>query len=230
MKPPASARGLFHATGKRPKKVIARLEDGTMARVDGVPREKNGFYPTPREPTDALVHAEREHLSRYPLIWEPACGDGAMMRDLERHGIRCIGSDLIDRGCGATIRSFLDFDDKTAPSKAIVTNPPFELVSWSGSKAAWIDQAMWRLGTEYMALLLPWAWPGAAGLGRIWAAFPPSRVYLMRWRIDFTGLKGNTSNHGWYVWDRAHTGETILRMMDRVDPAQASLFGGAPDA
>ena len=58
---------------------------------------------------------------------------------------------------------------------------------------------------------------------------PPARVYLMRWKIDFTGQGAPPMLNGWYVWDRAWRGETVLRMLDRSDPAQAEMFGEAAE-
>lgn len=223
-KVPASARGLFHATGFDFLPVAVRQEDGTIVKVAARLRAENDFEPTPPEPTDALVAAEGAIIRRFPLVWEMACGDGRMMRDLARHGFDVVGSDLVDRGCGATIRSFYDFG--AAPSKCGITNPPFDQVNWQHGRARWLTHALDVLDLDYLALLLPWSWPGAAGLAGIWARRPPSRVYLMRWRIDFTGMGANPSNHAWWIWDKTWTGETVLRMLDRVDPAQTSLFGG----
>jgi hypothetical protein len=33
--------------------------------------------------------------------------------------------------------------------------------------------------------------------------------------------------NGWFVWDKAWKGETVLRMLDRKDARQAELFGDA---
>lgn len=68
--------------------------------------------------------------------------------------------------------------------------------------------------------------PGAAGLAKVWEDHPPARVYLMRWKIDFTGEGAPPVLNAWFVWDKApHTGETLLRMLDRVsDPRQKSLL------
>ena len=44
-----SARGLFRATGKKPKPVVVQLLDGTLAKsADGLERETDDFYPTPQ--------------------------------------------------------------------------------------------------------------------------------------------------------------------------------------
>lgn len=218
-----SARGLFRATGKKSKPVAARFLDGSYGRVDALERETDDFYPTPPEPTRALIAAERARLADFPAIWEPAAGDGAMVREMQRVGLKVVASDLIDRGCGAEIRSFFDYTN--APAPAIVTNPPYHEVNCRDGDGRWIGHALGTMwGVEYMALLLNWSWPGAAGLAGIWAYFPPARVYLMRWKIDFTGQGAPPMLHGWFVWDQRHEGETVLRMLDRCDPAQSELF------
>lgn len=216
-----SARGLFRATGKTAKPVATRLLDGTYTKADGLKREKDDFYPTPPEPTRALLHAEGARLRDFPVVWEPAAGDGAMVRELEAVGLNVVASDMVDRGCGAAIQSFYDFTPENAAGRAIVTNPPF---SECNRDPGWVRHALETLGVDYMALLLPINWLGASGRAALWAQFPPARVYLMRWRIDFTGQGAPPMLNGWFVWDRAHEGETILRMLDRKDSRQADLF------
>ena len=220
-----SARGLFRATGKAAKPVMVDLIDGEAVYADEVERMKDDFYPTLPEPTRAFLHAEHDRLMQFPLIWEPAAGDGAMVREIEAMGHKVDASDLIDRGCHAKIKSFYDFDVLDAPSIAIVTNPPFKDCD---GESRWLWHALDTLRVEYMALLLPWKWPCAAGKASIWTAHPPARVYLMRWRIDWTGAGANPSNDAWYVWDgKTQIGDTRLLMLDRKDARQGELFGGA---
>lgn len=175
----ASARGLFRATGKQSKPVPRQMLDGSYERVDALEREKDDFYPTPPEPTRAFLHAEIDRLRDFGTIWEPAAGDGAMVREMELLGLTVRASDLVDRGCEADIRSFYDFP-------------------------------------------VP-----AGGLAPFWAEHPCARVYLMRWKIDFTGQGAPPMLNAWFVWDKAHKGETVLRMLDRKDARQGELFGEA---
>lgn len=221
-----SARGLFRATGKRPKKVAVRdLLTGEIRKEEGgLEREKDEFYPTPSEPTRAILWAERDRLKDFPIIWEPAAGDGAMLREMRVVGHKVHGSDLIDRGCGAEIRDFFSYTRADRPSSCIFTNPPFNLVNGRDGKGAWLYHALDALEAEYVALLLPWGFPGAAGLRHLWAKHPPARVYLMRWRIDFTGQGAAPNLNAFFIWDKAWTGETALRMLDRADARQSSLF------
>lgn len=224
---PVSARGLFRATGKKSKPVVQRNLDGSYERVEHLERESDEFYPTPPEPTRAFLHAEIDRLREFPAIWEPAAGDGAMVREMEAVGLDVYPSDLVDRGCGALIRSFYDITQ--FPAKAIVTNPPFAECNWRDGNARWLKHALDVLDVDYMALLLNWSWPGAVGLAGLWRDHPPARVYLMRWKVDFTGQGAPPNLNGWFVWDKKHKGETVLRMLDRKDARQAELFEEAAE-
>lgn len=223
MSKPPSARGLFRATGKRSKPVHVRdLETGIITKAPALERERDEFYPTPPEPTRAFLKAEHARLLDFDAIWEPAAGDGAMVREMRTLNLAVHASDLVDRGAAAEIRSFYDFD--AAPAPAIVTNPPFAECGWGNGKARWLYHALDNLGVEYMALLMNWSFPGAGGLRHFWTKHPPARVYLMRWKTDFTGQGAPPMLHGWFVWDRVHRGETVLRMLDRSDARQFTLF------
>ncbi len=225
----ASARGLFRATGKKSKPVPAKMLDGSLAIVDQLEREPDEFYPTPPEPTRAFLHAEIGRLRDFATIWEPAVGDGAMQREMEGLGLDVFGSDIIDRGCEAVIQDFYEFERHSLPSRAIVTNPPFDQCGWGNGKARWLKHAMDVLAVDYMALLLNWTWPGAGGLAGFWAEHPPARVYLMRWKIDFTGQGAPPMLNAWFVWDKDWKGETVLRMLDRKDARQGELFHEAAE-
>lgn len=212
-----SAKGLFRATGKTARPVLADIIDGEGVFVMEKPREKHDFYPTPPEPTRAIIWAELDRLKTFPAVWEPAAGDGAMVAEMQGAGLTVIASDLVDRGAGAEIKSFYDYAKPPAP--AILTNPPFN----ECNSGAWIRHAMETLVVDYMALLLPFNWPGAESRAGLWAKHPPARVYLMRWRVDFTGNGAPPMLNAWFVWD-GKPQQTELRMLDRADSRQAEMF------
>ena len=215
-----SGKGLFRSTGKT-SKPVAVLNDGKIIKQDGLARETDDFYPTPPEPTRAIIAAEYQRLKDFELIWEPAAGDGAMCRELERAGFKTYASDLVDRGCGAEIKSFYDY--RKAPAKAIITNPPFKECN---TDRGWIRHALDTLDVEYMLLLLPLNWVGAAKeRGKLWADHTPARIYAMRWRIDFTGQGAPPMLNAWFCWDRKHEGQTTFDVLDRAsDACQTSIF------
>jgi hypothetical protein len=66
-------------------------------------REKDDFYPTPPEGTQALLAVEKFDGP----IWEPACGAGDMSRELAAGGYEVISTDLVDRGYGEARIDFL---------------------------------------------------------------------------------------------------------------------------
>ena len=200
MTEPRSARGLFKATGKVAKPI---------------PRVAQDFYRTPAEVTQALLRAEGDRLASFDVIWEPAAGDGAIVAELrETHMV--VASDIADRGCPhVRVQDFFNYDDP--PARAIVTNPPYSEVNWRDGNGNWIVHAIYGLEVEYMALLLPWTWPAASGLNTIWRDYPPAAVYLLTWKIDFTGQGAPPQNNAWFVWDRGHRGETILRRLGRTE-------------
>lgn len=221
----SSAKGLFRATGHKPKPVTVQLLDGTFETLaNGLARERHEFYPTPPEPTLALAIAEKHRLDQFRLIWEPAAGKGDIANVLRALGHLVFVSDIVDRGIGAEIRDFYAYKDPADVPRAIVTNPPYDQCNWRDGKARWMRHALDELQVDYMALLLSWNWPGAAGLKSFWRTNPPARIYIMRWKIDFTGQGAPPMLNAWFVWDKQREAvDTVFRVLDRVTPAQLDL-------
>ena len=209
-KSPISAKPLFRATGNVSK--------------DASPRRAYDFYPTPPNVTRAFLAYEGDRLRELGSVWEPACGDGAMVREIEAFGLSCIASDLIDRGFGASeLRSFYDFSERQAP--AIITNPPYCEINARDGKGRWLEHAL-SLGAEYVAFFLNADWPYASGLSQLLEQNPISRVYGCRWKVDVTGKGSPPQRNAWFIWDRRWKGETAFRLMDRKEPQQTDLFRG----
>ena len=152
------------------------------------------FYPTPDWATHALVDNERFE----GRIWEPACGDGTMVKVLRDSGCPVDGSDLYDRGYGEIGVDFL----KGARTVAnIVTNPPY-------NSAEGFVEAGLRQATHKVCLLLRLAFLEGANRQRtIFATTPPARVWVFSERITFypagAVVKGSgTTAYAWFVWDR----------------------------
>lgn len=187
-------------------------------------RRANDFYPTPWEATAALAVAERHRLAGR-RIWEPACGDGAMARELEARGLDvAYASDLIDRGYGLTGADFLSAELPPGVD-AIVTNPPFSHAD------RFIRHALGTLQVPYLALLLKATYWHAANRAGLHRRFPPTAYLPCTWRIDFTGERASTMDLCWYVWDAEAAGTVRYELLPR--PAAhplggiADLFGAA---
>lgn len=160
------------------------------------------FYPTPRWATFALIDNE----SFSGDIWECACGDGAMAKVLEKTGNRVLSSDLYDRGYGERGHDFLT-TKRQFPN--IITNPPYH--SAEGFVATGLQRT-----TKKFALLLRLAFlEGANRTRTIFHVRPPSRVWVFSERITFypkgvARTSGGTTAYAWFVWDKDHSGHTVL--------------------
>lgn len=104
------------------KRKVAAAKDSTMLGDSGYERIEADFYPTPPENVDCLL----EHITPNGLVWEPACGDGAISKRLLDFGYETRSSDLYDQGFGTPNRDFLETTGLPNPSvRSIITNPPY---------------------------------------------------------------------------------------------------------
>lgn len=170
-------------------------------------RKTADFYATPLECTLALMSVEALAIREYAPVWEPACGDGAICQVLERYGINTTASDMYSRGCGQSGIDFLKTSCRE--SLAVVTNPPFSL-------AAKFIQHAWSLKIEYMALLLKSTFWHARIRWPLFKKRPPSVIYPLLWRPDFSGGGSPTMDCFWVVWDFNRQNGTQYQPLLRV--------------
>lgn len=91
-------------------------------------REQNDYYAT--DPIAIPLLLEQEVFA--PTIWECACGAGHIGKELERHGYKVIGTDLIYRGYGnPQSYDFMKEPIKTDFDGDIITNPPPTNAHWN---------------------------------------------------------------------------------------------------
>jgi len=225
-----SAKALFRATKAKP-----HVPDGQGALMGDLPRASkpieqdrraNDFYPTGQpEAIRALLAKDGARIRALGAVWEPACGDGALVREIRGAGIPCEASDLIDRGCpDSWLGDFFAIGQSQAP--AIITNPPFNLINARDGHGRWLRHTLNMTGWRYCALLLSWDWPAARsnGLGALLDANPFSYCYLMRWKLDFTGGGSPPQRNAWFVWIRGWDEVPMqMRFMDREDGRQGAL-------
>lgn len=168
-------------------------------------REKDDFYPTPPEGTEALLSVE----SFDGAIWEPACGAGDMSRVLEAGGHEVVSTDLVARGYGQSGIDFLMEWEAQAPN--IVTNPPFKMADQFARHAL-------RLAAGKVALLARIQFLEGADRRKLFDERPPARVWVFSWRLPISRgevkpveeRKGSMATYAWFVWDRSHTGKPTL--------------------
>lgn len=226
-----SAKALFRATrSKRAPAGPALLDDLPVQRKPEAPRRAEDFYPTGEpEAVRGLLVRDSDHIRACGSVWEPACGDGAMVREIRAAGIPCCASDLLDRGCPDSWRADF-YTCLRSRARAIITNPPYCEINARDGHGRWLRHTLAMPGWDYLALLLSWDWPAARanGLGALLEANPFSYCYLMRWKLDFTGEGSPPQRNAWFVWRRDWADVPMqMRFMDKTDGAalqQGALF------
>ena len=177
----------------------------------------NDLYETPDVAVQALLDVEPIP----PLIWEPACGRGAIARVLRDAGHSVYASDLVDYGdIGQPYESNVDFL-KLVKAKgnwdAIVTNPPYKLAQ------AFVEEAIPIVPKVVMLLRLAFLESerrrGILDSGQL------ARVYVFRNRLPmmhrdgWDGPKASSSMaFAWFVWERDYNGPTILERISWEKP------------
>lgn len=171
--------------------------------IDAENREKDDFYPTPRDGIEALLAVE----TFTGPIWEPACGDGAISSVLAEHGYDVVSSDLVDRGYGIPRVDFLMEWKPLAPN--IITNPPFKYVEPFMRKS--LD-----LTTGKVALLLRLACLEGKERGLIYRSTPLARVWVFSARLQIW-RNGVADSHAsgmiafaWFVWEHGYVGKPTI--------------------
>ena len=196
-----------------------RSPERASAATHPVARADHDFYPTPPEAVRALLSVE--HFDG--PIWEPACGDGAISRELEGHGHEVLSTDLIDRGYGAGGHDFLSPITFTRVMlehprlKHVVTNPPYSYKPGIGDK--FVGQALKfaRQSAGTVAMLLNLGSLAHRTRTPKWRNDPPARIHIMDDLICWpngdrrqAGRFITEHRYCWIVWTPDQSGPTQL--------------------
>lgn len=171
------------------------------------------LYETPACAVEALLAVERLPDG---IIWEPACGPGAIVRVLRDRGHYVYATDLVDYKSDDQDDSAIDFlMEPQLPGVGyfgcILTNPPFKLAD------QFVRHALTLCPRVYMLLRLAFLESERRRL--ILEDGSLARVYVFRNRLPMMHRHGysRTSKQAssaipfaWFVWDRTHSGPTEL--------------------
>lgn len=142
---------------------MSQVASGTQFGRHSLADRKNDLYETPPCATRALI----PFLDPTEAIWEPACGPGAIVRELRIAGFTVRATDLVDYGLEDSDAG-LDFLMERPRSwrsepprpRVIVTNPPFKLAddftrhALSLADTVWIFQRLsWLEGAKRADLI-----------------------------------------------------------------------------
>lgn len=166
-----------------------------MAQRDsGHKRIKHDVYQTPAWVTEAIIPHLK--IDRRRTIWEPAAGDGQMVKVLRDHDFKVQSSD---------IRRGRDFLKKVVHVGAVVTNPPYSFAQ------EFIEHALACTEKErgIVALLLRVDFDSGSTRRHLFAEHPAfSKKVVLTKRIEWFKPKiikgkkpsGPSENHCWMIW------------------------------
>lgn len=180
-----------------------------------ISRTQHDFYPTPPEAVRAPLSVEEFDGA----IWEPACGDGAISRELEAHGHRVVSTGLIDRGYGQGECDFLS--PATAARvplehpelRHIITNPPYGCRRGIGDRFVGQALRVTRATSGKVAMLLNLGSLAHPSRTAKWCNSPPAAIYALDDLVCWPN--GNRRQAGryiaehrycWVVWKPMHSG------------------------
>jgi hypothetical protein len=199
-----------------------------------VTRADHDFYPTPPEAVRALLSVEQFDGP----IWEPACGDGAIAKELARHGHSVHATDLVDRGYGIGGIDFLAsnvmriWHQGRAPSGThIVTNPPYSYRPGIGDKFVGQALRITRQTGGKVAMLLNLGCLAHPLRTSKWLADPPASIHIMDELVCWpngdrrqAGRYIAEHRYCWIVWTHEPHGPTKVTWLRMADFRQ----GGRP--
>lgn len=181
---------------------------------------------TPEWVVETLLHV----VPMYGKIWEPACGEGAIVRVINREcaGMVQVRASDIDPRYSPKNESwdFLDPEVQSSyflPEKGpftLITNPPY-------GKQGRLAEAFVRAAVEItqinrgrVAMLLPVDWDAAKGRKDLFEDFPGhvTKITLterIRWTNIPQAKSGPSQNHAWMCWDHSRRGRD-MRWLGRI--------------
>jgi hypothetical protein len=167
------------------------------------------FYRTPECAVHALLRVERFS----GRIWEPACGDGAIVTMLRQTGHDVVASNLVDYGCPDSTSGVDFLTAQRAPDgvDTILTNPPFmhanEFVRHALALAPRVVMFLRFLFIESQGRC------DIIDAGHLRRIYPFIDRLPMIHRNGWEGPRAdaNIIQFAWFCWDRNYRGDIIVR-------------------
>ena len=147
-----------------------------------------------------------------PIVFEPACGGGHLVKALQERGYTVELSDIINRGYANT--NIADFFDVAYSPNDIITNPPYKYAK------EFVEHALDIVANgRKVAMFLKLTFLEGKARQKFFKENPQKKVWVFSERVlcakngDFEGLKasgGSAVAYAWFIWEKGYQGETTV--------------------
>lgn len=192
------------------------MSAGKVFHTKAHARQKNEKYYTPEWATLALLR--HFDVMAEGWTWEPAAGNGDMVRPLQYHGARVLASDISPDYGGAVVQNFLTvrsakrfIGDTQVLVNKIATNPPFGTGGRLAFQFAHHALRLMEPVKGKVAMLLRDDFDSAGGRTALFGDHPAwHQKIVLTERIRWVNLPQSTEHgpsgaHAWFIWDWART-------------------------
>lgn len=191
-----------------------------MSKTSGHERHAEEWYV--EQPFASRMLFQAEPFTGY-TIWDPACGQGNVLRSATEIGLTCYGSDIVNRKGDCAYRE-IDFlqvamGDVPPGVLAVVANPPYRRVNGA---EAFVRKAI-ALGIRKHAWLVQRDFAYSEGRYALFTQHPPKVIYHCSTRVSCPPgdmlaagkIKhgGGSVDYSWFVWEDAFTGPPVTRWL-----------------
>lgn len=184
-------------------------------------REENDFYAT--DPTTLTPLLQKEKLNHH--IWECACGQGHLAKELIKNGYEVKSTDLINRGYGVGGVDFLS--EKTKFDGDILTNPPYKYA------LEFVEHALELINVgSKVIMFLKLQFLEGQERRRLFDTMQLKKVYVFSKRQmcvkngEFTNSGCSAVAYCWFVWEKGFKGLPTLDWLDNIKKTtnQTNIF------
>ncbi len=169
-------------------------------------REEHDYYATDPKAVRFLLEIETFNEN----IWEPACGEGHLSKEMTKLGYKVWNTDLIDRGYGE-VMDFLKSD--IIWDGDIITNPPYKY------SQSFVEKSLKSLkpGAK-LALFMRIQFVEGKARAKFLKEYPIKTIHVSSSRLncakngDFEKYGySSASCYAWYIWEKGYEGTTELK-------------------
>lgn len=190
------------------EKVTPTLRVLGSTTVVGADREQHDFYATEPKAVELLLDEEQFQQD----ILEPCCGLNHIAEVLKSRGYQVITSDLIDRGVGAEVKDFFDYESWHGD---IVTNPPYSRAVDFVEHSLKITEVCSKV-----AMFLKIQFLEGKKRREFFKQYPPKYIYVASSRLkcakngEFEKYGSSAVCYAWFVWENGYRGEPSVRWIN----------------